>query len=87
MDLERLKKDITKLNLSSNDGITPFRDCIVILGCAISCYSGDCSVGCSSGCSVNCFEASCSDGCQIGCSSGGCASGCSSGCYSMMSQQ
>lgn len=58
MDLERLKKDITKLNLSSNDGITPFRDCIVILGCAISCYSGDCSVGCSSG------------GCASGCSSG-----------------
>ncbi len=71
MDLERLKKDITKLNLSSNDGITPFRDCIVILGCAISCYSGDCSVGCSSGCSRSWFQESCGESEERGLSAAG----------------
>lgn len=86
MDLEKLKKDISKLDLSQNGDVTPLRDCLVILGCALNCYTGDCSVGCPSGCNVSCSNVSCINGCQTGCTSGGCVNGCSAGCYSMMSQ-
>lgn len=86
MNLDHIKNEVAKLNLALNADLNPTRDCLVIFACAINCYLGECSIGCSSSCSSNCDKADCVNGCTKSCFTGECHSGCSAGCSSMMSQ-